>query len=242
MKCNTSKGGLRPFRQGIHGLKGGKIIIFATLIILLEMKRIFTFIIAIAAAAAAFAQTPQEIVARMEKEIGKHGNEGVYMEMEMKIPVLGTMKAKAWMLREKSHIEARALGQDISTWNDADTQWEYDIRRKTVTIRQRDLSKREETDNREMFEGITRGYDITLVKEMPGEWHLRCMKSKSNKKKEAPKKMELVIAKGSFHPISLTARISGINVTMHDISFNVTEKDVTFDLSMFPETEIIDLR
>ena len=60
------------------------------------MRKIFTFIAAMALALAAFAQTPEEIVARMEDEMSKREVDGGFvMTMDLKIPILGTMTSKA---------------------------------------------------------------------------------------------------------------------------------------------------
>lgn len=60
-------------------------------------------------------------------------------------------------------------------------------------------------------------------------WYLQCKKIKTNTNKDDPKTMGLVVAKGTYHPISLSAKVSGITVTMCDLSFNVSEKQVTFN-------------
>ena len=54
--------------------------------------------------------------------------------------------------------------------------------------------------------------------------------------------MDLVVAKGTYFPVSLSAKVSVINVTIRDLGFNVTEKDVTFNPADFPDATIIDER
>ena len=45
-----------------------------------------------------------------------------------------------------------------------------------------------------------------------------------------------------YYPVSLSAKISGITMTMRDISFGVTEKQVTFNAADFPGIAIVDKR
>ena len=93
-----------------------------------------------------------------------------------------------------------------------------------------------------MRDSVTEGYDVFLKKETDQAWYLQCKKNKSNTNKDDPKTMDLVIAKGTYHPISLSARVSGITVTMRDLGFNVTEKEVTFNKADYPGVTIVDKR
>ena len=54
--------------------------------------------------------------------------------------------------------------------------------------------------------------------------------------------MDLVVAKGTYMPISLSAKVSGITITMRDLDFNVTEKDVTFNQADYPGVKVVDER
>ena len=55
------------------------------------MKKLLSIIAFIAFAGVAIAQTPEEIISRMEAEMAKHDEkEGLAMTMDMKIPILGT--------------------------------------------------------------------------------------------------------------------------------------------------------
>ena len=126
---------------------------------------------------------------------------------------------------------------------DNDTEWTYTADDNTVTIKNRDAQKpSSEQENMQMFESVTEGYDVFLKKETDQAWYLQCKKNKSNTNKDDPKTMDLVIAKGSYHPISLSARVSGITVTMRDLDFNVSEKQVTFNKDDFPAAKIVDKR
>ena len=83
---------------------------------------------------------------------------------------------------------------------------------------------------------------MTIEKETDKAWFIKCKKSKSNKDKDSPKKMSLVVAKADYFPISLSMSDSGVAFTMRDISFGVSEKDVTFNQADYPDATIIDKR
>ena len=207
------------------------------------MKRLFTLIAALAVALASFAQTPEEIVDRMSEAMEQLEDNGLRMTMDIKIPILGTMSTVAWTLGDKMRMEAEAMGKKIITWMDNDTEWTYTADDNTVTISNRDAKKTSsEQENMQMFESVTEGYDVFLKKETDQAWYLQCKKNKSNTNKDDPKTMDLVIAKGTYHPISLSAKVSGITVTMRDLSFNVSEKQVTFNKADYPGAKIVDKR
>lgn len=208
------------------------------------MKKLFSIITFIAFAAVAIAQTPQEIISRMEAEMNKHDeSEGVAMTMDIKVIILGTMTSRIYTLGDKTRVEASMLGKNVITWNDGDTEWTYNSENAEIEIKKATPKQKSDSDGDvEMFSGITDGYEVSIKKETDTEWHLRCKKSKSNPDKDAPKKMDLVVAKGTYWPVSLSASISGVNMTMREISFGVTEKQVTFDPKAFPNATIVDKR
>ena len=192
---------------------------------------------------AAFAQTPEEIINRMEETMDKLEVSGTVMNMDVKIPILGTMTTKAWNRGEKTRIEGEMLGVKVVTFIDGDTEWEYNSKENQVRIKPHDTSKEtQEESNAHLFDAISEGYDVSLSKETDTAWHIRCKKSKNNPNKDDPKTMDLVIAKGTYYPVSLTAKISGITVVLRDLGFNVTEKQVTFNPADFPGATIIDER
>lgn len=176
------------------------------------MKKLFTFISFIVFVAVAEAQTPQEIISRMETEMEKHEKEGMVMTID-----------------------------DIVTWTDGKTKWSYNSKTNEVKISTQEENSETEGDA-EMFNDITDGYDVTIDKETDKAWYLLCKKSKSNKDKDDPKKIELAIAKKTYMPISLKTKMSGVTITMRDISFGVTEKQVTFDVKNYPGVKIVDKR
>ena len=208
------------------------------------MKRTFALFFAFALAVTAFAQTPEEIIARMEAEMEKHEKDGLIMTMDVKIPIIGTMSTKVYALGEKSRIEAKVKGEQIITWSDEETEWEYNSKKNEIEITRVRNSSGTSNDGgeAELFTSVADGYDVTLKKETADAWFFVCKKNKDNKDKDAPKTMELDIAKGSYLPLRLSAKISGLGMTMRDISFGVTEEQVTFNPKDYPTARIIDKR
>lgn len=209
----------------------------------MDMKRLFALITALTLAVSSFAQTPEEIVDRMSEAMEQLESNGLRMTMDIKIPILGTMSTVAWSLGDKMRMEAEAMGKKIITWMDNDTEWTYTAEDNTVTIQNRDAKKpSSEQENMKMLDSVTEGYDVFLKKETDTAWYIQCKKNKTNTNKDDPKTMDLVVAKGTYHPISLSARVSGITVTMRDLGFNVNEKEVTFNKADYPGVTIVDKR
>jgi outer membrane lipoprotein-sorting protein len=207
------------------------------------MRRILALLSAFFLALSAFAQTPGEIVAKMEETIGKTDTNGMVMSMDMKIPILGTITSRVWTLGEKTRIEGKIKGEKWVSFMDGDTEWQYSPEDNKVRIKHYKLNLgTTEASNAKMFDGVSDGYDISLDKETASAWFLQCKKKKGNKDKDAPKTMDLVVAKGSFYPLSLSAKASGITIKMYDLGFDVTENQVTFNPADFPGATIIDER
>ena len=207
------------------------------------MKKFLSLLLfVLSSAVVAVAQTAPEIISRMETEMQANEKNGIIMTMDTKIPILGTMTVKAYALDKKMRMEADMLGVRVITWMDSETEWVYNSKTNTVEIKNVDPSKKDENDNSEMFENITEGYDVSIDKETADAWYILCKKSRTNKDKDAPKTIDLVVSKGSFYPISLTAKVSGITLTLRDISFGVSESQVTFDAKNCPGATIEDKR
>ena len=207
------------------------------------MKRTLLLLAGLLLAAAAFAQTPEEILNKMEKALEPADSEGLRMVVDMKIPIIGTTPTVILMRGEKSRMETKLLGHRLLMWSDGQTSWEYDSKSNEVTIeRETSSGPSEAEENAEMFEGIGEDYDVTLKKETADAWHLRCKKRKDNADEDAPKTMDLVVAKATFLPVSLKATVSGVTVTIHDLRLGVSEKDVTFRLEDFPGAKVVDKR
>ena len=208
------------------------------------MKRFFALLIACVLAVAAYAQTAEEIIARMEKVMEQYSEaSGLQMTMDIKLPILGTMSAKAWSLGDKMRMEAGMKGKKLITWQDGETEWTYDSDENTITIENQDKSKKsDEKENMELFQNATEGYDVSIAKENADSWTIKCKKNRSNTNKDDPKNMEIVVAKGTYYPMSLSAKIDLVTVTMRDLKFDVSEKDVTFNKADYPDATIIDKR
>ena len=208
------------------------------------MKKLIAIISFIALATAAIAQTAEEIITRMETEMRKHDeSEGVAMTMDMKIIIIGTISSRNYVLGDKMRIEAKKEGKDYITWSDGKTDWVYDSEKNEIEITNVKPKEKSETNSdTKLFQGITDGYDVKIDKETATEWHIRCKRSKSNPDKDAPKRMDLVVAKGTYWPVSLSTSVTAATVTLRDISFGVTEEQVTFNPKDFPNATIVDKR
>ena len=208
------------------------------------MKKIIAIISFIALATAAMAQTAEEIVSRMEAEMSKHNeSEGFAMTMDIKMIIIGTISSRSYVLGDKMRIEANRDGKDFVTWSDGKTEWNYDSEKNEIEITNAKPKEKTNTDgDTKLFKDITAGYDIKIDKETATEWHIRCKRSRSNPDKDAPKRMDLVVAKETYWPVSLSTSVTAASVTMRDISFGVTEEQVTFNPKEFPQATIVDNR
>ena len=173
------------------------------------MKRFFALLAACFLAVAAYAQTAEEIVARMDAAMEQVSAEnGFRMTMDLKIPILGTMSSDAWSLGDKMRLEANMMGKKLVTWQDGQTEWTYDAGENTITIENQDKTKKsDEKENMKMFQSATEGYDVSIAKETAEAWTIKCKKNRFNTNKDDPKNMEIVIAKDTYYPMSLSAKV-----------------------------------
>jgi outer membrane lipoprotein-sorting protein len=207
------------------------------------MKKIFSVILGCLLATAAFGQTADEIVARMDEVMSQHSeSEGLIMTMDMKLPIIGTISTTAHTLGNKIRMEANTGDGNIISWMNEDTSWTYDVNKNEIEIENRKSSSSEAEDNAKMLTGITEGYSVSIKRQTSDAWYINCKKLKTNKEKDDPKTMELVVAKDTYRPISLSATLSLVTVTIRNLNFGVTESQVTFDPSQYPGARIIDKR
>ena len=210
------------------------------------MKKLIAIISFIAMATVAMAQTAEEIVSRMEAELAKHNkSEGFAMTMDFKMIIIGSVSSRIYTLGDKTRIEGTIKDNEIITWKDGKTEWTYDASKNEIEITKAEpnaQSESESDDNMKMFSNVTEGYDVKIDKETPTEWHLRCKKSKSNPKKDDPKKMDLVVEKDTYWPVSLTTSLKGVTMTIREVTYGVTEEQVTFDPKAFPNAQVVDKR
>ena len=186
------------------------------------------------------AQTPEEILSHMEEAFDKHESEGLVMTTDVKVPILGTTSSLLYALGDKMRVEITMMGLTMIIWSDGETEWEYNSKTNEVEIKKDSGSN--DGGDAEMFGAVSDGYDVSIKKETADAWYFVCRKSKTNTDKDAPKTIDLVVAKRDYMPLSLSAKMSGVTMTMRDIRFGVTEKQVTFDAKDYPGVKIIDKR
>lgn len=207
------------------------------------MKRLIGLFAALLFAAVSYAQTAEEIVAKMEEVMGAHEKEGIVMTMDIKMPIIGTLSTRTWFIGDKYRTEGGMKNVKLVSVCDGTTEWTYDGKSNEITIVSVDPDhKSDEASDAEMFHNVTEGYDVSIKKETATEWHILCKKSKDNTNKDDPKTMTLVVAKGTFYPVSISAKMSGVTVTLRDVDFGVDESVLTFNISDYPGAKIIDKR
>lgn len=204
------------------------------------------FLLVLAAALTAFvavAQTPEEILEKMDQVMEKGEAEGMVMTMTMKIPVLGSFPTKMYSLGKKSRAEVKAMGRQLILWEDNGTTWTYDKKKEEITIEYDGPdSSSDAQEGLGMLDGVEDGYDLKLQKETADSWLIICKKSKGNTNEDDPKKIEIAVYKGSYILKEMRASMKGVTMIINDVKFGVKEKDVTFDASQFPNATIIDKR
>jgi outer membrane lipoprotein-sorting protein len=189
--------------------------------------------------AAAWSQTPEEIISLMEKALEPAETRGMTMVMDFKIPIIGTSTTTLYTLGNKTRSETTLMGHHLVTFSDGITDWEYDSINNELTI---ENAEPEENSESELFDGITDDYTVSLKKETAEAWYLLCKKSKLNHDKDAPDKMELVVSKKTHMPISLSTKMKGIKLTLRDMQLGVDPAKVSFRMEDYPNAKIIDKR
>ena len=206
-------------------------------------KIIISIFAAFLTATALWAQTPEEIIARMDKETERFDPEGFSMVMEIKLPIIGTMGTTVYILGDKYKMVANVKGETSIHWTDGVTDWDYESSDNEIIVSNAKPSQESEAEsNVKMLKGVTDGYDVRLQKETDTAWYFRCTKSKTNTSKDDPRTMDLVVAKGTYLPISLKSSMKGVTVTLRDFVVGMTDADVSFDASKYPNAKIIDKR
>jgi len=205
------------------------------------MKKFFCFLTCLALSVAAMAQTAEEILDKMGDIFSQKEQDGLVMTVQTKIPILGTMNMKVYSLDELSRMEATMMGANLIIWNDGVTEWTYNSKDNELEIANASPSSGEDGDA-DMFKDVADGYDVSIKKETAESWYIHCKKSKTNPNKDDPKSMDIVVAKGTYYPISLSTKINGVTMTMKDISFGVTKDQVTFDPNKYASAKVVDKR
>ena len=209
------------------------------------MKKILISLLSVLllTAASVWAQTPQEIIARMDQEKSRFDKEGFSMVMEMKLPLLGTFSTKVFSLGDKYKMLATIKDKQAVNWSDGVTDWEYDASKNEITVKNaKPHEKTQAEDNAGDLDSVTEGYDVKLTKETDKAWYFYCKKSKTNKNKDDPKAIDLVVSKATYLPISTSVKEKGITITLRDFSVGVSDEEVTFNPADYPDAKIIDQR
>lgn len=210
--------------------------------IFVAMKKLFCIIGALLWSVMALAQSPEEILNRMSDVWEEHEKDGLIMTVDTKIPVLGTMTMKNYSLGNKTRTEGKMLGVQVIIWDDGVTEWTYTEKTNKLEIKNSPVGTSSDGGDSELFNDVTDGYDISLKKETDDAWLLLCKKSKTNTDKDAPKTVEIMVAKNTYYPISLKTKMSGVSLVLRDISFDVKEEFVTFRMEDYPGVKVEDAR
>lgn len=208
------------------------------------MKKFNSILILLAMAFPAFAQTPQQILEQMAKVWEEHEKEGLVITIDTKMPVVGTLSVTQYSLGNKVRMETKMLGAQLITWDDGVTEWTYTAndKKRSISIANSKLDPSKGSDADLFTDATDDGYDFSIKKETAGSWLILCKKNKSNKDKDEPKNIEIEVSKKNYYPLSLKTKMSGITLTLRNISFGVKEDYVTFDITDYPGVEIEDKR
>lgn len=207
------------------------------------MKKLALAFAAILVALSAWAQTPEEILEKMDRVMERGDTEGMIMTMTMKIPIIGAVPSRMYILGDKSRAETQMLGQKLVIWEDATTTWTYDSKKNEVTIEDNKANKSSDADDTlGMLDGVADGYDLKLQKETADAWYIVCKKRKDNTNKDDPKKIEISVYKDSYLLKEMKAGVSGVSVIMNEVSFGVSEKDVIISEDILKNAVIVDNR
>lgn len=185
------------------------------------------------------AQTADEIVAKMDEVMEKGETQGLAMTMSMKVPIAGEFGTRIKTLGDLSRADADVKGEKLIIWNDKTTTWTYSSSKNEIVIENRKPSDNDESN---LVKGVTSGYDVSIKSETDKAWTIKCVKSKSNKEKDDPKTMELVVSKKTYMPISLSTKIKIVTVTLKDFAIGVSAAEVKYDPSAFKDAKITDKR
>ena len=190
------------------------------------------------------AQTATEIIERMTREMSRGDAEGMSMTFVMKVPILGDISSYSMSRGDKSKIEISGKEKNVVIWTDATTKWEYDLEAGEITVSEKETSSGEASNNSDIsrFENIKEGYNLVLEREDEEAWYITCKKKKENKDKNDFKKMNVVVAKGTFLPLELSGSEMGFKISIQDVSIGVSDAEVTFRASDYPGIKITDNR
>ena len=211
------------------------------------MKKIFIPLIALSsllmAGMQAEAQTTDEILSRMEQQLARADTEGLAMDLILKMPIVGEIRSHNLVLGDKARVEVSKEGGRAIIYKDAalGTTWSYDYSTHEVTIESTNSSESNSSDGKVM-RGVRDGYDVTLKEETADAWIFLCKKSKSNKDKDDPNKIDLAVSKATYLPLYFRAKKSVFTMTFEKVAIGVNEDQVTFRESDYPGVKVVDKR
>ncbi len=188
------------------------------------------------------AQTPEEIVKRMDAALDKAEGQGTSFTFIMDIPIIGKASTRVYSLGDKVKMEVEMMGESNEAWIDGNTSWIYDKKRNELVANTINKSDDAAADAMSSFQGITDGYDVSLEKETDDTWYLLCKKSRKNKDKDAAKKMNIAVRKGNYMPVYLRTKAKGIGISIENIKPGVDPEVVAFSPDKFPGAKIKDQR
>ena len=208
------------------------------------MKRFFTLLLtALLASSTLSAQTPEEIIARMDRETDRFDAEGFSMVMEIRLPILGAFATTVYTRGDKYKMVTTVKDETVINWSDGVTDWQYEPSKNEVTIEPRKAGTTSDAEsNKKMIDSVTQGYDVRLKGQTDEVWQFRGTKSRDNTDKDDPKNMDLVVSKSTYLPVSIKASMHGVTVTLRDFGVGIDEKDITFDPAQYPGAKITDKR
>ena len=190
------------------------------------------------------AQTPEEVVERMNAEIRKGDSLGMSFDFMMSIPILGEFRSTNYTLGDKLRIELLAKDKKVTSWNDGITEWEYDTEKNEVKITNaKPRENKTNSGDTNLLTGVSEGYDLSFDRKTNDKvWYIVCKKNKSNKDKDDPKRIDLAVSKADYSTIYMKTKAKGIGISMENFHVGVTEKDVTFNPADYPNAKIVDER
>lgn len=190
------------------------------------------------------AQTPEEVVERMNAEIRKGDSLGMSFDFMMSIPILGEFRSTNYTLRDKLKIELLAKDKKVTSWNDGITEWEYDTEKNEVKITNaKPRENKANSGDTNLITGVSEGYDLSFDRKTNDKvWYIVCKKNKSNKDKDDPRRIDLAVSKADYSTIYMKTKAKGIGISMENFHIGVTEKDVTFNPADYPNAKIVDER
>ena len=211
------------------------------------MKRISLIICLIGAMMASMnlnAQTPEEIVERMSTELAKGDSLGMTFDLVMTIPIIGTFSSTNSILGDKMKLVVSGKDNTNISWDDGTTNWDYDSAKNEVTITNSKPKENNDTSNDPgLAASVSDGYDLSFdKKDDDNAWYIVCKKSRSNKSKDDPKRIDMAISKTTYLPIYTKTKAKGITISMENYVIGVTEEEVTFNPANYPTAKIIDER